>query len=88
MVPSPGGPVPTPTPMPFSGDLSGDLSADVLVEGKPAAIQGSIRAIWESKDRTRSHALATGMMYTDLGNPIGLAQVDRSQVPTRDYEVR
>ncbi|KYF47981.1 hypothetical protein BE08_45395 [Sorangium cellulosum] len=41
MVPSPGGPVPTPTPMPFSGDLSGDLSADVLVEDKPAAVQGS-----------------------------------------------
>ncbi len=27
--------------MPFSGDLSGELSAGVLVEGKPAAIQGS-----------------------------------------------
>ncbi|WP_437731463.1 PAAR domain-containing protein [Sorangium sp. So ce1335] len=41
MVPSPGGPVPTPTPMPFNGDLSGDLSADVLVEDRPAAVQGS-----------------------------------------------
>ncbi|XXX74137.1 PAAR domain-containing protein [Sorangium sp. So ce134] len=41
MVPSPGGPVPTPMPMPFSGDLSADLSANVLVEGKPAAVQGS-----------------------------------------------
>ncbi|WP_437622972.1 PAAR domain-containing protein [Sorangium sp. So ce1151] len=41
MVPSPGGPVPTPMPMPFSGDLSGELSANVLIEGKPAAFQGS-----------------------------------------------
>ncbi|WP_437327399.1 PAAR domain-containing protein [Sorangium sp. So ce381] len=44
MVPSPSGPVPTPTPMPFSGDLYGELSADVLVEGKPAAVQGSTAA--------------------------------------------
>jgi uncharacterized Zn-binding protein involved in type VI secretion len=44
MVPSPGGPVPTPTPMPFSGELSGGLSANVLVEGKPAAVQGSSAA--------------------------------------------
>ncbi|MEU5841495.1 enoyl-CoA hydratase/isomerase family protein [Rhodococcus sp. NPDC047139] len=62
--------------------------AERIAAKPPAAIQGSIRAIWESKDRTRSHALATGMMYTDLGNPIGLAQVDREQVLTRDYEVR
>ncbi|AUX28182.1 MULTISPECIES: PAAR domain-containing protein [Sorangium] len=41
MVPSPGGPVPTPTPTPFSGELSGELSANVLVDGKPAAVQGS-----------------------------------------------
>ncbi|GAA3137536.1 hypothetical protein GCM10020255_013050 [Rhodococcus baikonurensis] len=54
----------------------------------PAAIQGSIRAIWESKDATRSQALATGMSYTSLGNPIGKAQVVRSEVPTRKYEVR
>ena len=62
--------------------------AERIAAKPPAAIHGSIRAIWESTDCTRSHALAAGMMYTDLGNPIGLAQVDRSQVPTRDYEVR
>ncbi|MCE4265794.1 enoyl-CoA hydratase/isomerase family protein [Rhodococcus sp. ACPA4] len=64
-------------------DLAGRIAA------KPAAaIQGSIRAIWESKDSTRSHALATAMSYTSLGNPIGKAQVSRSEVPTRKYEVR
>jgi uncharacterized Zn-binding protein involved in type VI secretion len=41
MVPSPGGPVPTPTPMPFSGVLDGALSSDVLVENQPAAVHGS-----------------------------------------------
>lgn len=41
MIPSPGGPVPTPLPHPFTGILDGGLSADVHVEGKPAAVQGS-----------------------------------------------
>ena len=37
MVPSPGGPVPTPLPHPFSGQLDGALSGDVKVDGKAAA---------------------------------------------------
>jgi len=41
MIPSPGGPVPTPLPHPFSGQLDGSLSGDVNVEGKAAAVQGS-----------------------------------------------
>lgn len=42
LVPSPGGPVPTPTPLPFSGQLMIGLSADVLINGLPAAVQGSV----------------------------------------------
>ena len=41
MIPSPGGPVPTPLPHPFVGRLDGSLSSDVEIEGKPAAVQGS-----------------------------------------------
>jgi uncharacterized Zn-binding protein involved in type VI secretion len=41
MIPSPGGPVPTPLPHPFTGQLDGSLSSDVKIEGKPAAVQGS-----------------------------------------------
>jgi len=41
MIPSPGGPVPTPLPSPFSGSISDGLSADVLVEKKKAATKGS-----------------------------------------------
>lgn len=66
--------------------------AQVLAEriaAKPAAaVQGSIRAIWESRDTGRSHALATGMSYTTIGNPVGQSQVVRSDVPTRKYEIR
>lgn len=41
MVPSPGGPVPTPMRMTFKGTLTRELSADVLVCDKKAAVVGS-----------------------------------------------
>ena len=41
MIPTPGGPVPTPLPSPFLGMLDGGLSSDVNVEGKAAAVLGS-----------------------------------------------
>jgi uncharacterized Zn-binding protein involved in type VI secretion len=41
MVPSPGGPAPTPLPHPFNGVLDGNLSRDVKIMGMPAATQGS-----------------------------------------------
>ena len=37
MVPSAGGPVPTPLPHPFVGMINGALSSDVNIMGKPAA---------------------------------------------------
>lgn len=41
MVPSPGGPVPTPLPSPFVGTLDGELSSDVFFAGMAAATVGS-----------------------------------------------
>jgi uncharacterized Zn-binding protein involved in type VI secretion len=41
MIPSPGGPVPTPLPSPFNGILMGGLSTSVKIMGRPAALQGS-----------------------------------------------
>jgi uncharacterized Zn-binding protein involved in type VI secretion len=41
MIPSPGGPVPTPLPSPFVGIIDGSLSSDVMIGGMPAAVQGS-----------------------------------------------
>jgi enoyl-CoA hydratase/carnithine racemase len=48
-----------------------------IISAKPtAATQGTVRAIWESKNMTRQMALENGMHYTQLGNPIGTEQVD------------
>ncbi len=41
MIPSPGGPVPTPLPRPISGMINGGLSLNVNIMGTPAATQGS-----------------------------------------------
>lgn len=42
LVPSPGGPVPTPLPHPFTGVLDTKLSGDVNIDGLAAATKGSI----------------------------------------------
>jgi uncharacterized Zn-binding protein involved in type VI secretion len=41
MIPSPGGPVPTPLPHPFVGRILGGCAMNVLIGGKPAATLGS-----------------------------------------------
>lgn len=41
MIPSPGGPVPTPLPHPFNGIINGNLSSNVNIMGLPAATQNS-----------------------------------------------
>jgi uncharacterized Zn-binding protein involved in type VI secretion len=42
LVPSPGGPAPTPLPHPFSGTLQSNLVPTVLVNGLPVATTGSV----------------------------------------------
>jgi E-phenylitaconyl-CoA hydratase len=39
-----------------------------IAERNPRAIQGTIRAIWESLDMTRTMAIQNGMAYTHIGN--------------------
>ena len=45
-----------------------DIAASIAARN-PTAIQGTVRAIWESLDMTRSMALQNGMAYTNIGNP-------------------
>ena len=42
LVPSPGGPVPTPQPFPFNGKITMNVSANVRINKKPAATVGSM----------------------------------------------
>ena len=49
-------------------DRAHQIAADIAARN-PTAIQGTIRAIWESLDMTRTTALENGMAYTHIGNP-------------------
>ena len=67
-----------------------DELARIIAAKPPAAIQGSVRAIWESLDLPRSVALRLGLKYCQLGNPAGTAQVDRAAImgQAKRYAVR
>lgn len=49
-----------------------------IIAAKPAAaVQGTVRAIWETHGLDRETAQHVGWHYTAIGNPIGKAQVSR-----------
>jgi enoyl-CoA hydratase/carnithine racemase len=60
----------------------------IIARKPPAAIQGTVKAIWQSLDMTRSQALQMGLSYTQLGNPIGTAEVDRDSVVRPEIRLR
>ena len=66
MIPSPGGPVPTPLPNPFVGQLDGSLASDVDIEGKPAAVQGS--------------TASNGPSHIPAGGPFQMTPADKGTI--------
>jgi enoyl-CoA hydratase/carnithine racemase len=56
----------------------------------PVAIQGTVRAIWESLEMTRLVGIHNGLKYTQLGNPLAAAQVDADALMAlaKTFEVR
>ena len=54
----------------------------------PRAVQGSLRAVWESLDTGRRQALQTAMLYVEVGSSRDISErVERGSV-RRDFEVR
>lgn len=66
-----------------------ELAARIAAK-PPAAVQGTVRAIWESLDVPRSVALAQSLKYPLLGNPVAQAQMDVDSVrkQARTFDVR
>ena len=52
------------------------------------AIQGTVRAIWESLDKPYRAAMDQGLMYHALGNPVGLAEIQERGVDRTPPTVR
>jgi enoyl-CoA hydratase/carnithine racemase len=61
----------------------------------PRAIQGTVKAIWESRDVGRTEALRRGLMYTQIGNPppgsdsdVGSGGVYRATTDKPEFRLR
>lgn len=63
-----------------------------IIAAKPsAATAGSVKAIWQSLDLPRSVALMQSLKYCQIGNPVGIPQVDRAALmadKAKKYAVR
>ena len=77
------------TPLEALWGRAQELAATIAAK-PPVAVQGTVRAIWESLDMPRSAALATALKYAQLGSPLGKQQVDRWSIMGRGktYSVR
>jgi len=62
--------------------------AGLIADKHPVAIQGTVRAIWESQGVPRTIAVANALKYTQIGNPISTAAIDRSSMTTPDWSLR
>jgi len=62
--------------------------AAAIAEKPTAATQGTVRAIWESLDRPYRAAMEQGLLYTRLGNPVGMAAAADSKPSRREPRIR
>jgi len=68
-------------------DRAHEIAAGIAA--KPtAATQGTVRAIWESLDRPYRAAMEQGLLYTRVGNPIGMAEVASRPSPRTEPRLR
>src|SRR5262249_46196978 len=59
-----------------------------IAEKPSAATQGPARGSWESLDRPSRAAMEQGLIYTRLGNPLGMAEIERRPLPQREPKLR
>jgi enoyl-CoA hydratase/carnithine racemase len=62
--------------------------AATIASQPTAAVQGTVKAVWLAMGQPRATSLATGLLYTQVGNPLGVAGLDRSAVKPRNWELR
>jgi enoyl-CoA hydratase/carnithine racemase len=62
--------------------------AQIIAAKPPAAVQGTVRAFWESLDHLRTQGQQVAGLYTTLGNPAGTAEVDRATYERPKWTLR
>jgi enoyl-CoA hydratase/carnithine racemase len=65
-----------------------DEIARIIAAKPPVAVQGTVKAVWETLDLDRETAQAVGYNYTTIGNPIGKAQVSREGFVKPEWRLR
>jgi enoyl-CoA hydratase/carnithine racemase len=60
-----------------------------IIAAKPtAAVQGTVKAVWETLGLDREVAQSVGLNYTSIGNPIGMPQVSRDGFVKPEWTLR
>lgn len=62
--------------------------AAAIADKPSVATQGTVRAIWESLDRPYRAAMEQGLIYTRVGNPIGMKEVEARPPEKRKPRIR
>lgn len=62
--------------------------AATIAAKPPTAIQGTVKAIWESLDKPYRTAMEQNLIYTRLGNPIGTAELAAQGRPAVQPRIR
>ncbi len=57
--------------------------AAMIAAKPPSATQGTVKAIWESLDKPYRAALEQNLIYTRLGNPLGVAELAQQGTPAK-----
>lgn len=65
-----------------------DALARRIAAKPPAAVQGTVKAVWETLDLDRDKAQAVGWNYPAIGNPVGMAQVSRDGFTKPEWTIR
>jgi enoyl-CoA hydratase/carnithine racemase len=62
--------------------------AAAIASQPTAAVQGTVKAIWQAMGLPRHTSLSTALMYTQIGNPLGVEGLDRSAVKPGSWSLR
>lgn len=65
-----------------------DEIAHQIAANEPLAVQGTVKAIWDSLDVGRTDAIRNGVHYTQLGNGVETVKVNRSGAEKPRWRLR
>lgn len=62
--------------------------AATIAENPAVSTQGTVRAIWESRNLPPDVAIANALKFPQIGNSLGMSQIDAGRVRKKDWTLR